>query len=155
MKRLCPLKPHVKKGSVKDHHLQSLPQYTGVPGWLLLTHNDERPVALFADNADRVEEIPIIMDERVFSDTVLRVVRLSKSIFIAYDIRYLNGKNLQETLPFKERYEKLIQILDLFHVSDLTAVVTCEDAPVGTLIRGYEHYDDQPGTMGVFLPVDE
>jgi hypothetical protein len=37
----------------------------------------------------------------------------------------------------------------------LVALVDVDDAPVGELIRGTECYDDQPGTLGVFLPAEE
>jgi len=95
------------------------------------------------------------MDERMFSDTVIRVVKLSKDIYIACDIRYLNGKNLFETLSFADRKSKLIELLDVFHHPDLATLFTIDHVPNGTLLRGYESYDDQPGTLGVFLPADE
>lgn len=76
-------------------------------------------------------------------------------MYVAYDIRWLNGKNLFETLNYQQRKEKLEELLGLFHSPEFTALVTVENAPVGTTIRGYEHYDDKPGTLGVFLPVEE
>jgi hypothetical protein len=32
----------------------------------------------------------------------------------------------------------------------LTALVSLDGVPVGTLVRGYESYDTLPGTLGVF-----
>lgn len=154
MKRVAPWHPQVKKG--KDPLPQSQPQFVGTPGWLLLTHSKEgRAEALFVDKNEKVHEIPIVLDERMFSDTVLRVIKIQPSVFVACDIRFLNGKNLFDTLCFKDRKEKLAALLEAFHHPDLTALVMPEDAPHGTLLRGYESYDDKPGTLGVFLPAME
>lgn len=97
----------------------------------------------------------IVMDERMCSDTVIRVVQLKPDLFVAYDLRTLNGTLLFETLSYAERRAKLRTLLDLFHSPDLVALVDVDDAPAGTLIRGTEWYDDQPGTLGVFLPAEE
>ena len=97
----------------------------------------------------------MILDERVFSDTVLRVVRLPKDVFIVYDVKTLNGTHVFETLNYEQRQEKLGALLDLFHHPELSALILPEDAPAGTLLRGYEYYDDQPGTLGAFLPAVE
>jgi hypothetical protein len=43
----------------------------------------------------------------------------------------------------------------MFHHPDLTALILPEDAPAGAVLRGYEYYDDQPGTLGAFLPAEE
>ena len=95
------------------------------------------------------------MDERVFSDTVLRVIRLSPTKMIARDIRWLNGRNIHETLPYSARTALLRGILDEFHVPDFTCLYLPEEAPHGTPLRGYEYYDEKPGSIGVFLPVNE
>lgn len=154
MKRVTPWHPQVKKG--KDPLPLSQPQFVGSPGWLLLTHSKEgKAEALFVDKNEKVHEISIVLDERMCSDTVLRVIQVSPKVFVACDIRFLNGKNLFETLSFKDRKEKLTALLDAFHQPDLTALVIPEDAPHGTLLRGYESYDDKPGSMGVFLPAME
>lgn len=154
MKRLVPWHPQVKKG--RDPLPLRIPQFVGSPGWLLLSHSSQgRAEALFVDSHDKVEPISIVLDERLFSDTVLRVVRVSPTVFVACDIRYLNGKNLFDTLSFANRKARLAELLEAFHHPDLTALVLPEDAPHGTLLRGYESYDDQPGTLGVFLPAME
>lgn len=128
----------------------------GVPGWILLSHEaDGKPVAGFVDSRDHWTPLKIVMDERMCSDTVIRVVQLKPDLFVAYDLRTLNGTLLFETLSYAERRAKLRTLLDLFHSPDLVALVDVDDAPAGTLIRGTEWYDDQPGTLGVFLPAEE
>ena len=159
MKRLYPLKPQTKKGNpnVKDPHLLKVPQYEGNPGWLLLTHSDEgEPLALFVDRQDKITAIHIVLDERIFSDTVLRVVRIGPCRFIVYDIRYLNGVNVFEKYEYAHRKQVLGEILDEFHQRDLVALEIPEDiAEWQYPIRGYEYYDEKPGSLGVFLPVKE
>ena len=154
MKRVCPLRPHVKKG--RDPLPLSQPQFAGLPGWILLTHNaDGDPDALFVDQQDRVTPLSIVMDERLFSDTVFRAVQLSQSVYVVSDIRFLNGINLFETLSFADRKTKLADLLDAFHVPDLVALMLPDDVPSTTPVRGLETYDDKPGTVGVFLPAME
>ena len=144
----------MKKGSVEDHHQQKVPQYVGNPGWVLLTHSEEgRPIALFVDKNDKVNPLPIVMDERMFSDTVLRVTQMKPDVFLVCDIRYLNGTPVYEKLNYASRRALLESLLDEFHHTDLTALLT--EAPVDSLLHGWEHYDDEPGTLGVFLPARE
>lgn len=154
MRRVCPWKPHVKRG--KDPLPLKVPQYEGNPGWMLLTHNEKsEPQTLFVDHHDRVTEVSIVMDERVFSDTVLRVIQVSKDVFLACDLRWLNGKCVYQTLSYSERRAKLDELLDLFHFPDLTALISHDEVGQDVPIRGYEYYDEAPGSMGVFLPASE
>ena len=155
MHRLCPWKPHVKKGSVKDRHLLKVPQYVGNPGWILLTHEDNQAVAWFVDQRDTPMPIPIVLDERLFSDTVIRVIQLKPSVFLACDIRYLNGLNVYEKLSYESRRVLLESLLQECHHPDLTALLTYSEMPDDASVRGYEQYDNEPGTMGVFIPVKE
>jgi hypothetical protein len=154
MRRQCPWKPHVKKGNVEDRHHQKIPQYVGNPGWLLLTHSEEGdPIALFVDRHEKVTSIPIVLDERMFSDTVIRAIQLKPSVFLACDIRYLNGTCVYEKLSYTARRALLESLLNEFHTTELTALLT--EPPCDALLHGWEHYDDEPGTLGVFLPARE
>jgi hypothetical protein len=155
MHRLCLWKPHVKKGSVKDRHLLKVPQYVGNPGWILLTHEDNQAVAWFVDQRDTPIPLSIVLDERLFSDTVIRVIQLKPNVFLACDIRYLNGLNVYEKLSYESRRTLLESLLQECHHPDLTALLTYSEMPEDASIRGYEQYDTEPGTMGVFLPVKE
>jgi hypothetical protein len=124
-----------------------------MPGWMLLTHNAEGiPIAMFMDAKDtQTETLPIIMDERVCSDTILRVVKISKSMFLVYDILVFNGTQIHGRKTYKERSALISDLLGLFHSTDLTALFHVDDAPVGTVVRGYEYYDEMPGSIGIFL----
>jgi hypothetical protein len=83
------------------------------------------------------------------------VTRLAADVFLACDLRWFNGVNLFETLSYSERRRRLTELLDLFHSPDLTALLTYEEVPPATPVRGWETYDDRPGTLGVFLPAEE
>ena len=146
----------MKKTPVEDRHHLRKPQFDGRPGWILLTQDNEGAAqALFVDKSEKPESLSIILDERVFSDTVMRVVRLSKDVFVVYDLKTLNGVHIFETQNYERRQETLRGILEMFHYPDLTALILPEDAPPSAILRGYEHYDDQPGTLGAFLPAEE
>lgn len=122
---------------------------------VLTREPDGRCVSLFVDHAEKVTPVQLVLDERMFSDTVIRVTQLSPDVFLACDIRWLNGKNLFETMPYSKRRAVLDELLGLLHVPVLGALLTYDEVPVLTPIRGYETYDDQPGTLGVFLPAEE
>ena len=98
--------------------------------------------------------VPVILDERLFSDTVLRVTRLSKDVYVVCDLRYLNGLCVFETMSYTQRQERIATLLELFHHPDLTALIGYDGVPANTSIRGWETYDIVPGTLGVFIPTD-
>lgn len=127
----------------------------GNPGWILLTHEDNQPVAWFVDHRDIPVPLSIVLDERLFSDTVIRVIQLKPSVFLACDIRYLNGLNVYEKLSYESRRTLLESLLQECHHPDLTALLTYAEMPDDASIRGWEYYDIEPGTMGVFLPANE
>jgi hypothetical protein len=156
MKRLYPWKLHVRKSNVEDHHRLRQPQYTGIPGWILLTHNQEsKPIALFKDaKSESVVSIPLVVDERMCSDTILRVVKIGKQEYVVYDVDYWNGKSVFEIWNYETRLQHVTDMLDMFHSPLLSALIPIDNVPFGTLVRGYECYDDQPGSMGVFLPAN-
>lgn len=127
----------------------------GNPGWILLSHEDNQPVAWFVDHRDTPVALSIVLDERLFSDTVIRVIQLKPSVFLACDIRYLNGINVYEKMPYESRRTLLESLLYECHHPDLTALLTYTEMSDDASIRGWEYYDTEPGTMGVFLPANE
>ena len=150
------LYPLVKKGNPISDPCQ-VPQLSGIPGWIFLTHDNEGNAnAHFSDaKGDRVESIPLVMDERLCSDTIFRVVRLAPKNYVVYDLLALNGVRVHDVLNFSQRQERIAELLELFHHPDLTSLVTINDAPVGAHIRGYEQYDNIPGSIGVYIPAVE
>jgi len=157
MKRLCPTKPLVKKGNVEARHQLRVPQYAGSPGHLLLTHDsDGQPILIFADRQDNLTALHAVMDERLFSDTVFRVVRIHPTRYIVYDLVWLNGVEFHSSHSYAERSARVAELLEAFHHPDLVALETVEQVPSWELVlRGHECYDDAPGSLGVFLPANE
>jgi hypothetical protein len=153
MKASYRLSPLAKKGSAISDPCQ-VPQYSGTPGWIYLTHEASGYAHAYFTTAkgERPEKLALVMDERVCCDTIFRVVRLAPKSYIVYDVLVLNGTRIHEILTFAQRQEKIAELLELFHFPDLVALTTIADAPVGTHIRGYEQYDGNPGTLGVYLP---
>ena len=121
---------------------------------MYLTHSENGdPVAMFVDNHDNIVMLHMVFDERVFSDTVFRAVRLNSMMFVLYDIRYFNGAPMFEIYNYQQRMTKIKQLLEVFHHPDLVSLVTPDEvAKYVYPIRGYEYYDNKPGSMGVFLP---
>ena len=134
-----------------------MPQYSGTPGWIYLTHDvNGNAHAYFTDaKGERPETLSLVMDERLCCDTIFRVVRLAPKSYIVYDVLVLNGIRIHETLTFAERQTKIAELLELFHFPDLVALMPIADAPVGTHVRGVEQYDGVPGSIGVYLPTVE
>ena len=112
-------------------------------------------VSMFVDHAETVTPVQLVMDERMFSDTVLRVTQVAPTVFVVCDVRWLNGKNLFETAPYSKRRAVIDELLGIVHVPALTALLTLAEVPVLTPVRGWETYDEQPGSLGVFLPAEE
>ena len=156
IRRLYPWRPLTKKGEPSSGR-HRVPQLNGLPGWLLLT---QRPsthefVALSIDDkGGNQEELSLVMDERMCCDTIFRTVRLSKDVFVVSDVWAINGTIVHPRSTWAQRQEWIAEILRLFHQPDLTALFTLADAPAGTLVRGYEYYDDLPGSIGVFSRED-
>ena len=157
MKRLFPLKCLVKKAPVEDRHHLRVPQFTGTPGTLYLTHSEEGdPLMIFADSKDALTVLHCVLDERLFSDTVFRAVRVTPFRYILYDIRYLNGVDFHTNHTYAQRQARIHDLLGEFHSPDLVALETLDQIPEWEFpTRGQECYDDVPGSMGVFLPAKE
>jgi hypothetical protein len=157
MRRLCPPKAVVKKGNVEARHQRKVPQYAGTPGTLLLTHDsDGQPLVIFADKQENLTVLHAVMDERLFSDTVFRAVKIHSSRYIVQDLLWLNGGDFHSSHTYVERATRVAELLDAFHHPDLVALETVDQVPSWELVlRGHECYDDVPGSLGVFLPVKE
>ena len=156
LRRQYPWKPLVRKGE-ETAGKHRVPQLSGLPGWLLLTQRpltDEFVALSIDEKGGHQEELSLVMDERICCDSIFRTTRLSKDVFVVNDIWVMNGTVVHSLANWTQRQEWLTEILRMFHQPDLTALFTIADAPVGTLVRGYESYDDMPGSIGVFSRED-
>lgn len=124
---------------------------------MYLTHSEDGdPLMIFADGKESLTVLHCVLDERLFSDTVFRVVRLNAFRYIVYDIRYLNGVDFHTNHTYADRQQRIRDLLEEFHSPDLVALETPDQIPEWEFpIRGQECYDDVPGSVGVFLPAKE
>ena len=130
-----------------------MPQGNGAPGWLWLTRNPI-PVAYWIPRQDSAvpEPIHIVMDERCFEDTLLRVERTRTHIYIA-DVYMWNGMSLYSSTTFEQRQTYCANLLALYTscpAFETYALLSRADVPE---CRGYEHFVQEKGAKGVFVPV--
>jgi hypothetical protein len=90
------------------------------------------------------------MDERICCDTIFRAIKLSPRVLVVHDIWVLNGDTVWSRTNWETRQVWIRDLLTLFHSPDLVALVSLDNVPVGTLIKGYESYDSTPGTLGIY-----
>jgi len=153
MNRLYRWRPLARRSQGQPilQHFKTVPQYNGIPGWVLLSHDDDgRARASFVDSHGRSEDLSVVMDERVCCDTVFRAIKVSPRVIILHDLWTLNGDTVWSRTDWDMRQTWIRDLLALFHSPDLVALVSLDTVPVGTLIRGYESYDATPGTLGIF-----
>ena len=132
-----------------------VPQGSGIPGWLCLTRDpaSSAPVALWVPR--RVDPKPqvfrIVMDERCFEDSILRVEYTSTHLYIA-DVWMWNGIKMFNRTSFAWRQTYLQDTLPVMYTPcpgfESRAVELRHEAMAD--IRGYEYYTDRIGETGLF-----
>lgn len=140
-------------------HTVKVPQGSGIPGWLCLTR-DPTPVALWVNRKtpQSPQILRIVMDDRCFEDTILRVEYTPTRLYIA-DVWMWNGIKLFNYTTFAWRKQFLESILMLVYTScpgfESRAVeMRTEDHQPQLGIRGYEYYTDRIGETGLFKEED-
>lgn len=132
-----------------------VPQGSGIPGWLCLTRDpaSSAPVALWVPR--RVDPKPqvfrIVMDERCFEDSILRVEYTSTHLYIA-DVWMWNGVKMFNRTSFAWRQTYLNEMISVMYTScpgfESRAVELRNDGMPD--VRGYEYYTDRIGETGLF-----
>jgi hypothetical protein len=131
------------------------PQGSGIPGWLCLTRDpvNSTPVALWVPR--RIDPKPqvfrIVMDDRCFEDSILRVEYTSTHLYIA-DVWMWNGIKIFNRTSFAWRQTYLKEMIPIMYTScpgfESRAVELRSDTMSD--IRGYEYYTDRIGETGLF-----
>jgi hypothetical protein len=126
-------------------------QGAGIPGWLCLTRDSSsRPTAYWVQRNGAVQILRVVIDERCFEDTILRVEYTPTHVFIA-DVWLWNGIPLFQRTTFAWRQDFLRSVFPLVH----TPCPEFESRSIQlrnhtAKIRGYEYYSTVPGSMGKF-----
>ena len=132
-----------------------VPQGSGIPGWLCLTRDPATsvPVALWVPRRPdpKPQVFRIVMDERCFEDSILRVEYTSTHLYIA-DVWMWNGVKIFSRTSFAWRQAYLKEMLSVMYTPcpgfESRAVELRHEAMED--IRGYEYYTDRIGETGLF-----
>lgn len=137
-------------------HTARVPQGDGIPGWLCLTRDpvSSAPVALWVPRKAQAspQVFRIVMDDRCFEDSILRVEYTPTHLYIA-DVWMWNGTKIFNKTSFAWRQTFLADILPLVYTScpgfESRAVELRENLKPES-VRGYEYYSDRIGETGLF-----
>lgn len=126
-------------------------QGSGIPGWLCLTRDGaSNPTAYWVQRNGSVQILRIVMDERCFEDTILRIEYTPTHVFIA-DVWMWNGIPLFQKRNFAWRQDYLRSIFPLVYTScpefESRAIELRNHT---TNIRGYEYHSNVAGSLGKF-----
>ena len=142
-------------------HTVRVPQGDGIPGWLCLTRSgsDSAPVALWVPRKANAKPqiFRIVMDDRCFEDSILRVEYTPTHLYIA-DVWMWNGIKVFNRTSFAWRQTFLANILPLVYTpcpgfeSRAVELRTVENLKKD--IRGYEYYSDRIAETGLFRVED-
>ena len=129
-------------------------QGTGIPGWLCLTRDGaSTPTAYWVQRNGSVQILRIVMDERCFEDTILRVEYTPTHVFIA-DVWMWNGIPVFHKRNFSWRQDFLRSIFPLVYTSCPEFESRAIELRNHTSnIRGYEYYSNVAGSLGKFSAV--
>jgi len=127
----------------------SVPQGSGIPGWLILTR-DPTPIAYFVDRNEAPQPIRIVWDTRCFEDTVLRVEKTPTHLYLA-DVWMLNGAPIFDISTFAERQELLGKLFGLYTPCPGFETLAIDMRTNVKNIRGTEYYSDRRGAYGIFV----
>jgi hypothetical protein len=125
------LSPLARKSAAISDPCQ-VPQYSGNPGWIYLTHDANGTAhAYFTDaKGERPQDLALVMDERVCCDTIFRVVRLQPTRYIVYDVLYDVAYDIVYDAMMHTKYN-IVGICNILYnmqhdiVYDLVYIIVC------------------------------
>lgn len=136
----------------------SVPQTSGLSGWIVLTYDNQIPVCYWVSTQEQ-RRIPISVDERICGDTILRVEKIGELSFVVSDIWLYNSNCVFACSTFKQRYEWLKKLLKMFvcYIPNVTIeLIHKSDLPSTVSIKGNEeHPEDMIGKPGYFVENDD
>jgi hypothetical protein len=137
--------------------LKKVPQFIAQQGWIILIYEGEIPKAFWiSQNLKEIKELTIALDERLFGDTILRAERITghEDKYVISDIFMYASTNVFRITNFEQRETFIKKILNKFYkpIKGLTEFYTKKDS---FPIKGYEYYDNKPGSFGIFNESNE
>jgi hypothetical protein len=131
-----------------------VPQFIGAQGWIILVY-DEIPKAFWVSQKE-IKELTIALDERLFGDTIFRAEKISgeEHKYVISDIFVFASTNIFIRTNFEERSQWLTKILNKFYnpIKGLTELYL-KDSKFP--IKGYEYYDTNKGSKGIYAEEKE
>jgi hypothetical protein len=133
-----------------------VPQTIGTSGWIVLSHENMKPTCTWVTNKE-CYSISAVLDERLFGDTIFRAEQIDATTYILSDIWLYNSNCIFACSTFQQRYDWLEVILTQFHktIPGLSIFLHKRWISADMPIRGYEVYDDIPGSRGWFETMSE
>ncbi len=135
----------------------SVPQTTGVSGWIVLTYDSQIPVCYWVSTHEQ-RRIPISVDERICGDTILRAEKIGDMTFVVSDIWLYNSNCVFACSTFRQRYVWLNELLTTFvrYIPTVTVeLIHKSKLPSTVSIKGIEeHPEDMIGKPGYFVEND-
>ena len=137
--------------------LKKVPQFIAQQGWIILIYEGEIPKAFWiSQNLKEIKELTIALDERLFGDTIFRAEKISgeEHKYVISDIFVFASTNIFIRTNFEERSQWLTKILNKFYnpIKGLTELYL-KDSKFP--IKGYEYYDTNKGSKGIYAEEKE
>ena len=88
-------------------------------GWIVLSHENNQPRCSWISKTE-CTQLPIVLDERLFGDTIFKVERTSSNTYNILDVWMYNSSCIYAGTTFKQRSEWLDLVLKMFHNPILT-----------------------------------
>jgi hypothetical protein len=130
----------------------TVPQTTGIMGWIVLTYENNVPVCSWITARESCV-ISVCLDERLFGDTIFRAEKVNNKYVIS-DVFIYNSSCIFNCSTFKQRYDWTKELLTRFYRRGLAEFIHKSDLPENTKLRGHEVYDFKEGSHGCFVEVD-
>lgn len=132
-----------------------VPQTTGIPGWIVLTYENNIPVCYWI-NTHECKKLFVIADERICGDTILRAEKISDTEYVISDIWLYNSNCIYVCSTFSQRYRWLEKFLStFFQQTELTPKFIHKSKAESYSIRGYEEHPEENGKHGYFVEKDK
>lgn len=132
-----------------------VPQTSGVPGWIILTYQNNIPVCYWI-NTQECKQLVCFADERICGDTIFRAEKLNETQYVIADIWMYNSNCVYACSTFSQRYEWLKRFLKTFVRTTNISVQLLHKSEIDEQsVRGHEDHPEEAGKHGFFVEKDK